>query len=105
MRLKTISLADGRELAQLLLEQKISAIKKNMLIPDELLWELEEFASRNIAPHTNGRICCRCLKAYALKKAGDMNMSENIIKFLKTAFTCEAGHNSYYMDNGRLIKI
>jgi hypothetical protein len=90
MRLKTISLADGRELAQLLLEQKISAIKKNMLIPDELLWELEEFAARNIAPHTNGRICCRCLKAYALKKAED---------------TCEAGHNGYCMDNGRLIRI
>lgn len=105
MTLKTTSFTGTTQLLQLLIEHKIDGIRKNILIPDDLLFELENFAKRNAIPHSQGRICCKCLKAHALKKAKEMNFSQKSINFLEDIFICQQGHDGYYIDKGYLIEI
>ena len=79
-------------------------------IPDKLTDELNHFIKRNSLvflhlPNTANGICKRCLKAHAIRKAQEMNLHKWIICSISEKFDCEAGHNGYYLDKSKLIKI
>ena len=101
---KNSPLLNAKHLKALLLTHKVSGIKKNMLIPDDLIVELEDFAERNSIVNSPSVTCCRCLKAHALKQAEKETLSKSTKDFLMQIFDCEEGHNGYYLDGGRLIK-
>lgn len=85
---------------------------RQISLPDEFLRDLEDFEERNSlvepkAAHIHGEgVCCnRCLKAYALARAREMNLDIRGIAPLILAMNCEAGHNGYFEDNGQLIAL
>jgi hypothetical protein len=78
--------------------------------PSDLLKEIEDFAARNAilsVRDKNGTsyICCMdCLKAHALKKARKMKF-EGARKIIDKELKFAEGHNGYYLDRGKVIKI
>jgi len=77
-------------------------------LPDSFVKELESFAKRNSIFSTKVddqlvyHCCPSCLKAHALKKAGEMKHN---LKEIEEMFDCEIGHLGYYLDKGEIIKI
>jgi len=85
-----------------------------MKLPKKLRVEIEAFKQRNALVVVGSRIkgkkpiysCCpRCLKAFVLKKAGEMELGEIVEGMLVSLFDCEWGHNGYYMDGEDLRKV
>lgn len=81
-------------------------------LPDSLLVELENFAKRNacaVSEVEGGKIhhCCnKCLKAYALKKAKEIQLDEKRMSWLIDMFGEETeGHEGYYIDEEELIRV
>lgn len=87
------------------LEYKIVGLSKGIVIPDNLVAEADKFINRNIVENSNFECCLRCLKAHVLKKAAEMSLTDEQIYFLGNIFPGEAGHDGYYLDNEKLIKI
>lgn len=80
------------------------------LVPLELKDESLIFIERNHIPipsllkKKTKVICPRCLKAHLVHKARKMNnhLLENAVY---DSFDCEIGHNGYYLDKEKVIKI
>ncbi len=85
-------------------------LKEGVCIPDSLIKEIDGFVERNCLVNLNGRqnnnginrkrdMCCpRCLKAFTLIKANEMNLGRETIELLGLWFNCETGHDGYYLD-------
>ena len=77
-------------------------------LPSSLKEELNRFADRNCLvalENSFDGVCLSCLKAHALASARSMNLSKKIVESIKTAFEGKIGHNGYYMDKEKLIRI
>ena len=123
MRLKTTNLASEydsfnqnsarvKNLVYELLNHKILGLTKGLLIPDDLIAELESYAQRNSLNHTvsdldEGKIifCPKCLKAHMLKTSEKMGISPEGREFLSLFIKGDIGHNGYYLDEDELIEI
>lgn len=85
-------------------------LKDGVSIPSALIKEIDVFIERNYLVKINGKLdrsggkrikfkCCpRCLKAFALIKANEMNLGRETIELLGLWFDCETGHDGYYLD-------
>jgi hypothetical protein len=76
--------------------------------------EIKEFVKRNSLGVFASRIgdkkeihyCCpRCLKAFAMKKSEEMNLSPLVANSVKSVFDCEWGHDGYYIDGEELEEV
>lgn len=92
-----------------LLNRKMEALINGMIIPDDFIAELEEFRDRNTVVNVEGNygnICCsQCLKAYALKKAEEFGLGKNAIDVISKMFQGKAGHEGYFLDGEKLIRV
>lgn len=80
-------------------------------LPKDLAWKVGGFVKRNalvVIHHLNKakpeyRCCESCLKAYMMKESQkyDKNLGMKIEKTL----SCKIGHDGYFIDAGRLVKI
>ena len=77
---------------------------EEILIPSRFISDLEEFARRNYLPHIE-ECCPQCLKAHAIKRAEEHNLSREEIGSLKSLFKGKIGHNGYYLDKEKLIEL
>lgn len=91
--------------------------KRNVLwwkgkIPLALLDEMKLFCSRNVLifplrePNSfEAYPCCqRCLKAFAIEKAKELELGEGVLALLDKMFDCETGHDGYYLDGEHVLK-
>ena len=97
-------------IALFLLNKKAQGLLKGHLIPDSLIGEIDSFVKRNniISKTINGELhstCPRCLKAHAIKKAGEYELDAGTTRYIKKIFDGEHGHSGYYLDREELIKI
>jgi hypothetical protein len=83
-------------------------------VPGELLLEMETFTERNalaiIANKVKDRTplyrcCVNCLKAYAVNIVKKFEMGGDVEDVISKVLECESGHDGYYIDEGKLIKI
>ena len=97
-----------------LLNHKIVGLTYGYIIPDDLIAELESFIKRNSLgkfipdeEHASKvhECCPRCLKAHMFKKAEEMGISQEGKEFLASFMEGPTGHNNYYLDQDKLIKI
>ena len=92
-----------------ILKSKILAIEKGILIPDNLIAEIDSFCKRNnlisIPQNETHTSCPDCLKAHALKRATALGLDPQSISFLSIMLNGKIGHNGYYLDGERLIRI
>lgn len=94
------------DIRNFLLDGKITALRLGVILPDEFIENLEDFALRNSIKITenNDSYCLRCIKAHAIKKARSQGLGSKAIDFLENFFKCEKGHSGYYMDGEDIIK-
>jgi len=96
-----------------LVNYKILGLSKGLIIPDDLIAEMESYTSRNsfkkifreIALDMPHGCCPRCLKAHMIKTAEKIGLQSESIRFLSYFTKGEAGHYGYYLDGNELIKI
>ena len=79
-------------------------------LPHRLLLELHAFVRRNRVvdlgdEFTIDHCCKRCLKAFLLERAEDHGLSGEQLTFLDTYFSCETGHDGYYLDGDDLLNL
>lgn len=83
------------------------------IFPDDFIEELRKFSKKNAILHEysihgnkkKSSVCCtRCLKAHALNICKRENLRE-AEKIIEGAFEVEAGHNGYYLDSEKVVKI
>lgn len=77
-------------------------------VPNELKAELDRFSDRNCLvalENSYDGVCLSCLKAHALAEAKRMNLSKKLLESLKESFEGKIGHNGYYMDQGKMIRV
>ena len=85
--------------------------EQGLHIPGNLIDEINAFVSRNSLTYsTNGGkkvdVCCyNCLIAHIIKKAEEIELSHEKVAFLGEVLAGGLGHNGYYMDKGKIIKI
>ena len=84
--------------------ENITKTRVVLRLHPRLLLELEAFRSRNSAPSTISAYCIRCLKAHLIKKAREFHMEEEI-ENIHHELEDEVGHEGYYLDADRIIKI
>lgn len=94
------------------LKKKISVIKRGILIPDDLIAEIESFRERNTLATLKGenekvvhKCCQQCLKAHIISKSKEIGLDDNSISYLDNIMGCETGHSGYYLDNNNLKKL
>src|SRR3989344_1864721 len=84
------------------------------LIPDSFMLELDKFVIRNtiaeVKVSSDGKkkinhCCGRCLKAHAIKLANEFGLGSDSFNLIYNVFKEEKGHNGYYLDGDKLIKI
>ncbi len=81
---------------------------KISFLPSLLKEELNRFADRNCLvalENSYDGVCLSCLKAHALSEAKKLNLPKNKIESIKASFDGRIGHNGYYMDKDKLIRI
>ena len=55
---------------------------------------------------TSKKLCCnKCLKAHFIEKTKTLNLKKENLKIFEKLFNCKAGHNGYYLDQERVVKI
>ena len=64
--------------------------------------EVERFIERNTLKDC-GRVPPNCLKAFMIKTAQKMGMS-NLIPYAKKLFKSKVGYDGYYLDSGNLCR-
>jgi hypothetical protein len=77
-------------------------------LPPALTAELSRFADRNCLvaiENSYEAVCERCLKAHALRTAKAMNLSAEVLESIKELFGDVIGHNGYYQDQEKIVKI
>ena len=122
MTLKTNSLAlehpasiSGMRIQRQITEILFESVKsKRNVLPDALVEEIEDFTERNslvIVGYGLGdrrplhRCCQSCLKAHLVKTAKDLKLNKRVINYILSSFSCAMGHNEYYLDEDKLVKI
>lgn len=99
-----VSIPDKASMISSLLDSKIKGIKKGVVLTDDFISDIESFLIRNKIPHT--QICClRCLKAHALNVARQKKLDKEAVSYLHESLLEEEGHEGYYLDEDKLIKI
>lgn len=101
------------EITRRLVDYKVLGLTKRLLIPDDLIAEMESYISRNSFKKAFSQFsldmpsgcCIRCLKAHMVKKAEEHGLTRGGIKFLSSFLDGEAGHYGYYLDGEDLIKL
>jgi len=76
--------------------------------PKEFLEKVESFIQRNsvAVDEKKRKVCCgKCLKAYSKKLANEMNLESGIQDFLEKEIKETEGHDGYFIDKEKLIKI
>jgi hypothetical protein len=90
-------------------ECTVSAVEKSLQIPKRFWIELDSFIKRNILVTNNAEekhYCSSCLKAHALKTARELKFQDKEMILIGKIFEkCSLGHDGYYLDSEKLIKI
>lgn len=76
--------------------------------PSSLKEELVRFADRNCLvalENSFDGVCLSCLKAHALSEAKKLNLPKSSVESIKTSLEGKTGHNGYYMDKDKMIRI
>jgi hypothetical protein len=77
-------------------------------IPKQLKEELDRFSDRNCLvalENSYEAVCEQCLKAHLLAEAKKMNLSKKLTESIKDSLKGKIGHNGYYMDQDKIIRI
>lgn len=80
-------------------------------LPAGLMREALSFAKRNSLgiikydKENINNVCPRCLKAHLMKKAEEKDLDKAVVEVLVNLGEYEMGHNGYYMDKEKVIKI
>lgn len=77
-------------------------------VPANLKAELDRFSDRNCLvalENSYDGVCLSCLKAHALAEARKLNLSPKAIDAIKDSFDGKIGHNGYYMDQDKMIRV
>tara|TARA_Y100000310_G_C20107855_1_gene545727 strand:+ start:261 stop:560 length:300 start_codon:yes stop_codon:yes gene_type:complete len=79
-------------------------------LPPSFQEEIQAFIVRNAIaqanPHPTKEHCCdHCVKAHALKTAQLLNLNQDTLDVLSASLDGNLGHDGYYLDQERLIKI
>lgn len=98
-----------------MLSSKSEALPYGVMLPDNLIAEMESFTERNSIVSIEAQVgksraelnrCCpRCLKAHALKTGKEIGLDKLSLSFISGLFECELGHEGYYLDGDSLVKI
>lgn len=100
MRLKTLTTNE---------QENIEAASFSLpKIPKNLKHELDRFADRNCLvalENSYDGVCLSCLKAHALAEARKMNLPDKVINAIKESFAGRIGHNGYYQDQDKIVRI
>lgn len=82
-------------------------------IPEQLFEEIEKYGKNNVIWIENtihgkkcmhGRVCLRCIKAFSITKAKELNLGEEVIEFISKRFDCETGHRGYFLNNEKPLQ-
>ena len=80
--------------------------------PCKILNKIKDFIKRNslaVTKNSNGKpaihFCCNCLKAHIIKIAKENKLGKSITNSLTMVLNCSLGHDGYYLDADKLIKI
>ncbi len=104
----------AQALYQTRLSELITNQERKIFLPEALLEEIEEFTERNSLAVIGNTIkerkpihrCCpQCLKAHIIKTAQEIKLNKYDIIAIASLFPCETGHDGYYLDEERLLKI
>lgn len=93
------------------LDEVLSLRSSLTLFPPQLVRELHSFAERNAIDVKPGlgksikQVCLRCLKAFALVKIKEFKMPPKQSFLLLNHFQCNMGHNNYYLDEARVMRL
>jgi hypothetical protein len=87
--------------------------EKRAYLLESLLYEIDLFVKRNILvktlekeTHKKVKKCCQqCLKAHLMNKLQEIGIDSSFVRALDSGFSCETGHNGYYMDGKKLIEV
>lgn len=113
--IRKITETNSLDIRGMMLSSKIEALPHGVMLPDNLIAEMESFTERNSLINIEAQAqmgkaelnhCCpRCLKAHALKVGRDLGLDNVSLSFISGLFDCELGHEGYYLDGDNLIKI
>lgn len=107
MVLKKIYLAaEGTFLVGAKVYKKLSNISKKLFLEAVNFGRRNKLIERARAIEEPVQECCpHCLKAHLLKKAEEMNDGRSIRQLIMKMAEYRNGHDGYYMDGDKLIKI
>lgn len=94
--------------AKYLLEAKRFALLQGIIITDDLISEINSFAERNNAVSNSKALhtsCPHCLKAHAISSANELGLDSRAKSFIDALLEGETGHDGYYLDKDKLIKL
>ena len=83
-------------------------------VPNSLIKEADLFMKRNslavVACNIRNKEqiheCCPCcLEAHLIKKAKELGLNNNHREAIQRIFECEIGHNGYYLDKEKLVRV
>lgn len=80
-------------------------------LPSGLMREAMRFTKRNTldvvqtGKKAMSAVCPRCLKAHLMKAAREKDMDKVLVQILVDMGEHSIGHNGYYMDKEKVIKI
>lgn len=113
--IRKITEVNSLNIRGIMLSSKLEALPYGVLLPDNLIGEMESFTERNSLVNMkvskqNGKAelnhCCpRCLKAHALKTGKEIGLDNISLFFISRLFNCKSGHDGYYLDENNLVKI
>jgi hypothetical protein len=100
-------------LRQTLLEYKQRALQQRIMLPDDFIASVEQYAERNIISSQVGKtkkiqkeVCPHCLKAFILEEANNHELADEAKVLLSELFKKEnLGHNGYYLDKDDVRKV
>jgi len=94
------------------LDYKITGLHKGFFIPDNFISEVQSFINRNVLTKEvdisglqKNHVCPRCMKAHTIVSAKKMCLDSRVISFLEEKLRGEIGHDGYYLDGDKLVKI
>lgn len=106
----------------LLLKEKVRLMKFGIVLPNEMIREIELYILRNgiagsdyalhemksyseVESDDLHKCCPHCLKAYALNKGKEHGMTSFGLLKLSEALPGKIGHEGYYLDVDELVKV
>jgi hypothetical protein len=82
-------------------------------LPESIVKECERFCKRNLLMEFGEKKgskeffgCCeRCLKAHLIFTARSFGFGKEVLGKISKAFGCERGHDGYYLDGEKVVKL